>query len=456
MLMAAGRRVAVPGLVLAALVPVAAESEASSRADGPPRSPLASAVVEPTSTELRRQEPTGQEAADPELGLREFLVEVLARSLDAEAADRRREAAGHEADALRSPLNPTLEAEGPDAGGEFQLQLLQPLRIFGQGEARQRASRARRALAARRLTAEHASVAREAARAYVETVADRRELTLAEHTLRLRRAVLERAEAALRRGWGGREELQQLRLEARAAARQVEALEDAARRKLQRLNHLLDRPADARLGLADELAGDPDRARLPPVPDELPPDAPSVALVRADADLADAELARARTASRPVPAVGPMVSLGDGVGPGVGLQLTLPLWNRNRQGTEAARSRLEASRLAFRATRRSSTAAYQRLQGRRQALSRQLERLRSRELRPARREVERWTSSRELGLPVTDRRRRARARLLELQSEEADLRRRLALLEVDAAWRSGSLLSWLRDPAGGPPGAGGE
>lgn len=387
---------------------------------------------------------------DPELDLRAFLVRVLERSPDAEAAVLRREAAGHEAEALRSPPDPALEAEGPDGDGEVQVQLLQPLRLFGQGDALRRTGRARRSLADRRLTAEHAALAREAARAWVEAVAGRRELSLAERTLRLRRDALERAEAALRRGWGGRESLQELRLEARAAARRVEALRRAAERDRRRLNRLMGREADAPLRPVGGLAGDPDRGRVPPVPPQLPPDAPTVAVARAEAGLAEAELARARSAARPAPALGPMVSVGGGVVPGAALELSLPLWSRTREGTGAARARLEASRLAARGARRSAAAAYRRLLDRREDLADRLEGMRSRELEPARREVERWTASGELGLPVADRRRRGRARLLELRREEVDLQRRLSLLEVDAAWRSGSLLSWLRDPAAGP------
>ena len=204
------------------------------------------------------------------------------------------------------------------------------------------------------------------------------------------------------------------------------------------------------------LAGDADGRRAPPVPEELPEDAPEVAVARAGADVAEAELARARTRGRPVPAVGPMVSLGRGVEAGVSLELSLPLRNTHRRDVRAARSRLEASEAAGRATRRSARAAYDRLLGRREALKEQLQRLRSRELAPARGSVARWEASRELGLPVRERRRRARGRLLDLRREELRLQRRLTLLELDAAGRSGALLSWLRGPEDGAalPGAG--
>lgn len=395
-----------------------------------------------------------QEALDPGPGLRGFLVRVLQRSPGVEAAALRREAAGHEAAALDDPLNPALEAEGPDSEDVVQLQLRQPLRLFGQGDALRRLGRAERALAGRRLTLEHASLARDAGRLWVAATARRRELSLAERSLGLRREAAERAESALRRGWGDRAAARRLRLEARAADREVEELRGAVRRDRRELNRLLGRPAGEPLPMDGRLAGDAGRRRAPPVPEELPEDAPRVAVARAGADVAGAELARARTRGRPVPAVGPMVSLGKGVDPGVSLELSLPLRNTHRRDVLAARLRLEASEAAGRATRRSARAAYDRLLGRREALTEQLERLRSRELEPARGSVARWEASRELGLPVRERRRRARTRLLDLRREELRLQRRLTLLEVDAAWRSGTLLSWLRGPGDGAAGSG--
>lgn len=414
--------------------------------------PLAEAPQQEAARDAPR--PPGarpHDAARPQDGpqplvLRDFLVRVLDRSLEAEAAALRREAAGHEAAALRRPLNPTLEAEGPDSEGTAQLQLRQPIRLFGQGDALRTVGRARRTLADRRLTAEHAAVAREAARAYVEAVAARRELALLERVVELRRDAVERAEAAFRQGWGGRESLQELRLEVRAAARQRDGLREAVRRDRRRLNHMMGRAPDEPLRLDGDPTGAPRGPELP-VPDSLPADAPAVALARAASGLAEAELARARTSARPVPAVGPMVSVGDGLNPGLSLELALPLWSRNAEGVRAARARLEASQRAVRATRRTREAAYGRLLDRREALADRLQRLRSRELQPARREADRWTAARELGMPVADRRRRARARLLELRREAVDLQRRLRLLEVEAAWRSGSLLSWLRNGA---------
>lgn len=387
-----------------------------------------------------------RDTAPDRMDLREVVVRALARSAGAEAASRRREAAGHGATAGGRPPNPTLEAEGPDAEGVAELQLRQPLRLFGQGDAVRRLGRAERTLADRRLRTERASLARETARLYLKAVAARRELAVTEAILRLRRAAAERLEGVRRRGWESRRSVHGARMDVRAAVRQVEALRAASRRHRQRLRRRLGVPADDTLRLAGTLAGDAGRSPSPPVPEELPEDAPEVAEARAAVGAAEARLGRIRTRTRPVPAVGPMVSLGDGVDPGIALELDLPLWDRNRAGTLAARSRVAASEAEARQARRSARAEYADLLGRRDAVRNRLDRLRSDELEPAREEVRRRSDARELGLPVAAARRRARSRSLRLRREEARLQRELSLLEVDAAWRSGSLLAWLREP----------
>lgn len=388
------------------------------------------------------------------VGLREVLVRALARSPGAEAAARRREAAGHEALAGRRPPNPTLEAEGPDAEGVAQVQLRQPLRLFGQGGAVRRLGRAERTLADRRLRREHASLARRTARVYLDAVAARRELAVLEEILRLRRTAAERAEEVRRRGWESSVSVHEARMDVRAAERELDALRAASRGHHERLRRRLGVPAGDTLPLAGALAGDPDRSPGPPVPDTLPGDAPASAEARAAVGVAEARLGRARSRTRPVPSVGPMVSLGEGIDPGLSLELALPLWDRNRAGTLAARSRVAASEAEARRTRRSARAEYARLLARRDAVRHRLERLRADELKPAREEVRRRSASRELGLPVAAARRRARSRLLRLRREEVRLQRELSLLQMDAAWRSGSLLTWLRDPGAGAHGGG--
>lgn len=404
----------------------------------------------------RATSPEGTRKSTPaELDLRTFLRRVLERSPEVEAAARRREAAGHAADARRSPLDPTLEAQGPDSEGVAELALRQPLRIFGRGGAAARLADAERRLAGRRLAAERASVARGAAREWVAAVADRRELRLLEERLHRRRAALERGRAALRRGWGGRS-LAELRLEVRAAERELDAARSEAERSRRRLRRRLGRSPGEPLELDGRLAADAGRRAFPPVPGELPPGVPAAALARARTSVAEAELARSRAATRPAPAVGPMLSVGEGLDPGVSLELSVPLWDRRGGAVRSARAELEASRASARASRRRVRAAYRRLLDRREDLRRRLETLRSRELGPARREVRRWETAGRIGMPVAGERRRARRRVLELHLEELRLQRRLTLVEVEAAWRSGSLLGWLRGRPGSPPGPDGR
>lgn len=386
-------------------------------------------------------------AARVPLDLRAFLVRTLDRSPGAEAADRRREAARHSAWSGLAAPNPTLEAEGPDAEGVAELRLRQPLRLFGQGEAARAVARAERRLAGHRLTRDHASLARRAARRYLETVAARRELQVAEELLRLRRDALGRAEAALRRGTAGRGRVHETRMDLRAVRRETEALRRSLGRRLDGLRRLAAVGPDDSVRLEDALAGDPGRSAGPPVPDELPDDAPELAEARVGLRLAEARLDRERAAPRPVPSLGPMLSVGEGLDPGVSLELDLPLWDRNRPEIRAGRARVAASEASARAARRSARAAYRRLLDRCSDLRARLERLRSDEIGPTRRELRRRAASRELGMPVAAARRRARTRLLELRREEVRLQRRLSLLVVDAAWRSGTLLDWLREPA---------
>lgn len=419
--------------------------------DGPRRTVAGALALLLAASPARAAVSTPQDAAASRLDLRGFLVGVLERSPGAEASVLRREASGHEAAALGSPPNPTLEAEGPDSEDVVQLQLRQPLRLFGQGDALRRLGRAERTQADHRLTMEHASLARETGRLWVASLARRRELSLAERALGLREDAAELGRVALRRGWGSRERARRLRLEARAADRRVQALRSAVRRDRRELNRLLGRAGEEPLQMVGALAGDEDRNAGPPVPEELPPDAPGLEVARSAIAVAEAELERARTLGRPVPSVGPMVSLGKGVDPGVGLELSLPVLNTHGEEALAARSRLEAARAGARASGRSRRREYHRLLDRREALLRELRSLRSRELDPARTEVRRWVASRDLGLPVTGRIRRARLRATELRREELRIQRRLTLLELDAAWRSGTLLSWLRVPASGEP-----
>lgn len=381
------------------------------------------------------------------LGLKAFLVRTLDRSPGAEAATRRRNADRHGARSGLAAPNPTLEAEGPDADGVAELRVRQPLRLFDQTDAARNVARAERRLADRRLTRDHASLARRAARSYLEAAAVRRELAVAEELLELRRDALERAEAALRREAAGRARVHEARMELRAVRREVYALRRTLSRRLEGLRRLGVLGPEHRLRLVDALAGDPDRRAGPPVPEQLPDDAPELAEARAGVRLAEARLGRERAVPRPVPSVGPMLSVGEGLDPGVSLELDLPLWDRNRPEVRAARARVAASEAAARAARRSARAEYRRLLARRSDIRRSLERLRSDELAPARRELRRRAASRELGMPVAAARREARTRLLELRRVEVGLQRRLSLLAVDAAWRSGTLLEWLREPA---------
>lgn len=343
-----------------------------------------------------------------------------------------------------APPNPRLSFEGPDAEDAVTLGVLQPFRWPGQGSAAEERARGRVALADARRYGRAARLRADAARAYLEAVVARRRLALRDAALRLADLRLDRRRAAYRQGLGSRSDTLDARLARERAAAQLSGAGAGLRLALGRVRSLLDLPDGASLLLTDGLpmdgpAGAAPGTALPAGDSATAGEAvPEVRSARAAVTAAEGELAWARVRTRPEPAIGPVLSRRPGnVSPGIGLELTVPLWDGNGAGRRSAESSLEAARLELEARRREADRRLAALRASGDSLETSLGRLRERELAPLRGEIARLDAARTHEMPVAEPLLAARIRQVALRERELELQAAIGENRVERAALTG-------------------
>jgi len=290
---------------------------------------------------------------------------ALAGANNPELAAARAAVAASAADAAQAArfANPELALEvenfaGRDglqgfAGAESTLRLEQPLEIGGQRGRRRAVGEAAHAVALRQQHLAQAEIQVQVVTAFMALLAAQQELLLAEEQLQLTRQLAESIQVMIDSGKSPQVDalrFQPLLVDVRLSRERAALAVTVARRELA---------AVIGLDSADGLEAQGELARLPELPAEamlqaVPEQAPRLAAARALREQAAAELAGERRQAIPDLALGFGVRRFEESGDTAlvaGISLSLPLFDWNRDGIDAAQARLVQARQFERGSR---------------------------------------------------------------------------------------------------------